>query len=61
MLDINLFRTEKGGNPDIIRMSQKARGASVELVDEILDLDKQYTTALYELEKTKININLLQK
>jgi hypothetical protein len=39
MLDINLFRADKGGNPDLIRESQRSRFASVELVDEVIALD----------------------
>jgi hypothetical protein len=42
MLDINLFRTDKGGNPDLIRESQRSRFASVELVDEAIALDKAW-------------------
>lgn len=42
MLDINLFRVEKGGNPDLIKESQRKRGASVEEVDTIIQLDKEW-------------------
>ena len=42
MLDINLFRAEKGGNPDAIRESQRRRYAKVELVDEVIELDKKW-------------------
>ena len=35
MLDINLFRAEKGGNPDIVRESQRRRFADVALVDKV--------------------------
>jgi seryl-tRNA synthetase len=42
MLDINLFRADKGGNPDIIRESQRSRFAPVELVDEVIALDKAW-------------------
>jgi seryl-tRNA synthetase len=41
-LDINLFRVEKGGNPDIIRESQRRRFAKVELVDEVIKIDKEW-------------------
>ncbi|KAL0299129.1 UNVERIFIED_CONTAM: Serine--tRNA ligase [Sesamum radiatum] len=34
MLDINLFREEKGGNPEKIRESQRRRFANVDLIDE---------------------------
>ncbi len=42
MLDINLFRVEKGHDPERIRESQRKRFARVELVDEIIDLDKKW-------------------
>lgn len=50
-IDIDLFRTDKGkfvftnstqlvgGDPEIVRASQKARFASEELVDEVIRLD----------------------
>ena len=41
MLDINLFRVEKGGNPELIRESQRRRFANIELVDEVIALDEQ--------------------
>jgi len=42
MLDINLFREEKGHNPELIRESQRRRFAPVEIVDEVIDLDKEW-------------------
>lgn len=42
MLDINRFREEKGNNPEIIRESQRQRFADVEIVDEIIHLDKEW-------------------
>ena len=42
MLDIALFREEKGGNPDLIRESQRRRFESVELVDEVIAKDKEW-------------------
>jgi seryl-tRNA synthetase len=42
MLDINLLREEKGGRPDVVRESQRKRGASVALVDEVIELDNQW-------------------
>ena len=38
-IDINLLRISRGGNPDLVRESQKKRFASVELVDEVIALD----------------------
>lgn len=42
MIDINLFRVEKGGNPDLVRESQRKRNASVDIVDEIISVDKHW-------------------
>ena len=38
-IDINLLRVSRGGNPNLVRQSQKNRFASVELVDEVIALD----------------------
>jgi len=38
MLDINLFLEERGGEPELIRESQRRRHESVEIVDEIIAL-----------------------
>ena len=38
MLDLNLFQVDKGGNPELIRESQRRRGAPVEIVDEVISL-----------------------
>lgn len=42
MLDINLFREDKGHNPEIIRESQRRRFADVDLVDQVIQLDKEW-------------------
>jgi seryl-tRNA synthetase len=42
MLDINLFRKEKGGDPELVRNSQRSRFESVELVDEVIVLDEAW-------------------
>lgn len=49
MLDINLFREEKGYNPEIIRESQRRRFKPVEIVDEIILLDKEWRQRKYSL------------
>jgi hypothetical protein len=51
MLDINLFRKEKGGDPELVRESQRRRFAdakpdeiekNVGLVDEVIALDEAW-------------------
>lgn len=41
MLDINDFITERGGNPEKIKESQRRRGEPVEAVDEVISMWEQ--------------------
>ncbi|MBA0734546.1 hypothetical protein Gogos_018447 [Gossypium gossypioides] len=61
MLDINLFREEKGHNPEIIRESLRRRYANVQDVDAIIDLDKVYRQLLFELENLRKEFNKINK
>lgn len=61
MLDINAFLVEKGGEPDKIKESQKKRGDSVELVDEIINDYKNWTKIRFELDAKNKEINIVQK
>ncbi|CCH62239.1 hypothetical protein TBLA_0G03020 [Henningerozyma blattae CBS 6284] len=61
MLDVNQFIVEKGGNPDLIKKSQKARYASVELVDEIIADYKDWVKTRFELDEINKSLNKLQK
>ena len=45
-LDINLFRKEKGGDPDKIRLSIKNRYKDDSIVDEIIELDQNWRKSL---------------
>ena len=42
MLDIVLFRTDQGGNPDLVRESQRRRYADVTLVDQVIEHDEKW-------------------
>ncbi|KAL6146611.1 hypothetical protein ACLB2K_057289 [Fragaria x ananassa] len=61
MLDINLFREEKGGNPEIIRESQRRRFKSVEIVDEVIQLDKEWRQRQFELDSLRKEFNKINK
>ncbi|KAJ7977986.1 serine--tRNA ligase-like [Quillaja saponaria] len=61
MLDINLFREEKGHSPEIIRESQRRRFASVEQVDEVINLDKEWRQRQFELENLRKELNKINK
>lgn len=49
-LDIELFRAEKGGNPDLIRTSQKNRYKNVQLVDDVIAADLEWRTLRYKFD-----------
>ncbi|CAG8512162.1 8275_t:CDS:2 [Paraglomus brasilianum] len=61
MLDLNLFQVEKGGNPELIRESQRRRGASVELVDKIIALYDEWRRVRFDLDQVNKAINAIQK
>ncbi|KAG7895520.1 hypothetical protein KL905_003771 [Ogataea polymorpha] len=61
MLDIIQFIEEKGGNPQAIRESQRKRGASVEIVDEIIKEYNDWTKLRFTLDELNKAQNKLQK
>lgn len=61
MLDINSFIAEKGGDPEAIKVSQKKRGDSVEVVDEIIQDYKNWTKIRFDLDELNKATNKLQK
>ncbi|KTW27360.1 serine-tRNA ligase [Pneumocystis carinii B80] len=61
MLDIHYFLLEKGGEPWVIKNSEKKRGKSVEIVDHIIILYKEWTIERFNLDAVNRDMNLLQK
>lgn len=61
MLDINLFREERGGNPEIVRESQRRRFKDVGLVDRVLELDAKWREARGQLDTLNMDFNKLNK
>lgn len=51
----------KGGDPEVVRESQRARGASVELVDEVMALYTEWTQKQFAVDQTLKQINTIQK
>jgi seryl-tRNA synthetase len=51
VLDIELFREEKGHDPQVIRDSQKKRYKRVELVDEVVEHDKSWRTVRFQADQ----------
>lgn len=60
-LDINFFRTSSGGNPDVIKESQRRRFASVELVDEIIENDEKWRQMTGQIDNLRKDRNTVQK
>jgi len=60
-IDINLLRTEKGGNPETIKKSQQKRFGDEAIVDEIIALDEQWRKANYQMETLKMEFNKTNK
>ncbi|PYH40688.1 serine--tRNA ligase SES1 [Aspergillus saccharolyticus JOP 1030-1] len=61
MLDLADFITERGGNPNAIRNSQRKRYAPENAVDEVLGLYEEARTARYEVMQINSQLNALQK
>ncbi|CAE6478449.1 unnamed protein product [Rhizoctonia solani] len=60
-LDITSFIVERGGDPEVIKESQRKRGDSVELVDEVIAMYKRWVEAQFEANQVKKQINAVQK
>uniref|UniRef100_A0A3Q7G9N2 serine--tRNA ligase n=1 Tax=Solanum lycopersicum TaxID=4081 RepID=A0A3Q7G9N2_SOLLC len=57
MLDINLFRN----HAEIVRESQRRRFANVDVVDEVIQLDKQWRQRQFELDNLRKDFKQIAK
>ena len=55
------FLTDKGGDPEIVRESQRRRFADVSKVDEVISLDAEWRTVRYELDSCLKDLNSISK
>ncbi|VDM23674.1 unnamed protein product [Hydatigera taeniaeformis] len=46
VLSLDLFRSDKGGNPDLLRKNEKNRFKNSEIVDKIIELDERWRKGL---------------
>ena len=60
-IDINLLRAEKGGNPELVKKSQRDRFADETLVDQVIELDEKWRKSNYKWETLKMEFNKLNK
>lgn len=42
VLDLDLFRADKGGDPEIVRETQRKRFKDVSLVDKLVQADEEW-------------------
>ncbi|KAH6626359.1 hypothetical protein B0J18DRAFT_138999 [Chaetomium sp. MPI-SDFR-AT-0129] len=61
MLDVNDFITERGGNPEKIRESQRKRHAPVEAVDEVIAMFEDHRKTAYAASQLSAKANEVQK
>lgn len=61
MLDINLFRAEKGGNLQIVLESQRKRFADEQVVQRVVELDEEWRNARYQLDRSRKEFNAINK
>ncbi|KAF6162823.1 hypothetical protein GIB67_029092 [Kingdonia uniflora] len=61
MLDINLFREDKGHNPELIRESLRRRFQDISIVDDIIRLDKEWRQRQFELDNLRKEFNKINK
>jgi len=60
-LDIVLFREAQGGNPEMVRESQRRRFKPVEEVHKVIALDSLMRNFKHRMELTKGDINKLKE
>jgi len=60
-IGIEILMKDKGGDPDMVRMSERRRFRDGAIVDEVLHLDKQWITAQYNTEQKRKDIGIVQK
>jgi len=60
-LDIDLFREEKGGNPEKLRENQRKRYKDPNIVDEVIKLDEQWRNARYHADQYNRSKNVCSK
>ncbi|CCA68087.1 probable serine-tRNA ligase, cytosolic [Serendipita indica DSM 11827] len=60
-LDIHMFIKDKGGDPEVIRESQRKRGHSVEVVDEVIAMYEEWVKQYFQLGEINKKINAVQK
>lgn len=60
-LDINLFRKDRGKDPEVVRDSEVKRFRGTELVDKVIELDEFWRKKRWEMDQSAAKFNALNK
>lgn len=60
-IDLNLLRVERGGDPEIVRASEKTRGRDGTVVDQVISHDAEWRRQIYQMENLKKELNSVNK
>jgi len=61
VLDLNLFRKEKGGDPEALKEGQRKRFKDVTLVDKVIDADAEWRQVQFRSDKWNNIKNIVSK
>jgi seryl-tRNA synthetase len=61
VLDIGLFRKDQGGDPELVRESQRRRFKPVEDVDAVIEADEKLKKVRYEIDQCNSSVNKLNE
>ncbi|CDS36006.1 Seryl tRNA Synthetase [Echinococcus multilocularis] len=61
VLSLDLFRTDKGGDPDLLRKNERNRYKNPEVVDKIIDLDERWRKARSVCDRLNRSKNMCSK
>lgn len=62
VLDLDLFRTDKGGDPEVVRETQRKRFKDVTLIDKLVASDSEWRKCkrllIYVVSVTVANVSI---
>ena len=60
-IDLNKIRTDKGGDPELVRKSQITRFKDPALVDQAIELDQQWRQRTFAVQQKQKELNVILK
>lgn len=59
-IGIDVFRADKGGDPELVRESERRRFRGPKFVDEVLEFDQQWIKSKFDLDNKRKEVNAVQ-